>query len=207
MVVENDIEVQKSLEVVYNSTPINRFQAKIPGVIPITDEIIADYHNFQSIINHCNNNAEVLNNRLRDFLLTIKERKQTKEELMAMDFMGLRGIFSNFLNSYTAITKEENFNTKDKRKAITQTFFNYISDRNIYTHGALKLRRPDETFVIQFIANKKIKLYAELRADILKSNLAVSIWLMKILAEINTFYHNIKPLNVTPPELGNHSLQ
>lgn len=192
MVTENDIEVSKTIETVYNSVPITPFKAAIPAVVPMTDEILAAYHSFQSLMNHANNIAETLNNRLRDFLMTVKEIKVSKEDLMAMDFMTLRGVFSDFLNGYTAIKQEANFDTKEKRKNITSTFFKYIEDRNIYTHGTLKLRRPDETFVIQFILHRKHKLYAEVSADILKSNLAVGKWLLGIISEINRFYNSVQ---------------
>jgi hypothetical protein len=136
---ENGIVFQKTIEAFYNSTPLTPYQAKIPNVGPITVEIIERYHEFQELINHCINNAESINSNLRDFLLTIKGRKETKEEIMPMDFMSLRGIFSDFIHSYTEIKRVENFNSKPKRKKIATDFFNYISNRNIYTHGILKL--------------------------------------------------------------------
>jgi len=191
-VTENDIEVSKTIETVYNSVPVTRFKAAIPAVVPMTDDILATYHSFQSLVNHGNNMAETLNNRLRDFLMSVKEIKPSKEDLMAMDFMTLRGVFSDFLHGYNDIKQEENFNDKEKRKNITSTFHKYIEDRNIYTHGTLKLRRPDETFVIQFILQRKHKLYAEVSVEILKSNLAVGKWLLGIVAEINKFYNPVR---------------
>jgi hypothetical protein len=192
---ENGIEITKSIETVYNSIPVNRFKATIPAVVPMTDDIIESYHAFQSLINHANNLAETLNNRLRDFLLTIKELTLSQEELMRMDFMTLRGIFSDFFHSYRQIKQQENFSDKEKRKNITSTFYKYIEDRNIYTHGTLKLRRPDEVFVIQFIFQRKHKLYAEVNADILKSNLAVGKWLIMLVSEISNFYNRVQTLD------------
>lgn len=192
-IVENGVEIQKPIITLYRSKPINRLKAVVKAPL-VTEGNINSYHNFQSLLNHCNNNAEALNNQLRDFVMTLKDLKQTKEELMAMDFMGLRNLFSDFLKGYSEIHKEERFNTTGKIKDITSTFFRYITDRNIYTHGVLKLRFPDRIFVMQYIENKKTKIYAELSLEILKSNLETSKELMSILGKINAHYNKLKPL-------------
>jgi len=192
-IAENGVEIKKHIETVYKSKPAGKYQAKV-DVPPLKDETIELYHSFQSLINHCNNNAEVLNNQLRDFVLTIKDLNQTKEEIMAKDFMSLRDILSDFLKTNTIIKAQDLFNTREKIKAITSTFHRYISDRNIYTHGILKLRFPEKVFVMQYIENKRITVYAELSIEILKSNLSVSEELANILAQINTIYNDIKKL-------------
>jgi hypothetical protein len=107
---------------------------------------------------------------------------------MALDFMGLRDVFSDLLKNNIFLKNDEEFNTKTKLKDITSTFHRYISDRNKYTHGTLKLRFPDEMFVVQFIENRKVKVYAELNVDILKSNLSVSSELQRILTRMTKLY-------------------
>ncbi|MFI5159062.1 MAG: hypothetical protein ACHQF4_09365 [Sphingobacteriales bacterium] len=192
-VIENGIEIQKPIEILYKSKPINQYEAIVEAP-EVTAENVDSYHKFQGLINHCNNNAETLNSQLRDFLLTVKELKQSHEEIMAMDFMGLRDVFSDFLKKYSDLKNEKLFDTNAKVKEITSTFHRYISDRNIYTHGGLKLRFPDEIFVIQYIENKRVIVRAELSNEILKSNLDVSNQLMKIITTVNNLYNNVKTL-------------
>jgi len=193
MIRESGVAIKKPMEVLYQSKAINKFQAVVKAPI-VTSTNIEFYHKFQGLINHCNNNAETLNNQLRDFLLTVKELKQTQEEIMAIDFMGLRNIFSDFLKKYSEIKKIDELNTTEKIKNVTSTFYRYIQDRNIYIHGVLKLRFPKEKFVIQYVENKKIKVYAELSVEILKSNLDVSNQLMKIITEVNNLYNDVQTL-------------
>ncbi len=193
-IIENGVAITKFIETVYKSKPINKHQAKV-DVPPLSEETIQIYHTFQNLINYCNNNAEALNNQLREFILTIKNLNHTKENILAKDFMGLRDILSDFLKKNEIVKTHDLFNTTEKIKAITSVFHRYISDRNIYTHGVLKFRFPDKQFVMQYIENKRAVVYAVLSTEILQSNLNVSNELRNILTELNTVYNNVKKLN------------
>jgi hypothetical protein len=64
----------------------------------------------------------------------------------------------------------------------------FEEQRNIYTHGTLKLRRPDETFVIEYVENRRLKAYAELNIEVLTSNLQTSNELRSVLSAIRTTF-------------------
>jgi len=190
---EHGIEIKKPINTFYKSTPKGTHQAEIKGVTPLTKDIAETYLKFQSIISHCVTNGEGINNQLRDLLLAIKELNRTKEEIMKMDFMALRGVFSDFLDKYTDIHDEPNFNSKNQRKDMTKLMFSFITDRNIYTHGVLRIQRPEEVFVMDYIENKKEKARVEVTLQILESFLQISDLLKSLLNEIEAFYR--KPQN------------
>jgi hypothetical protein len=194
---EHGLEIKKPIETFYKSKPKGQYQAEIPEVLPVTKEVAETYLKFQSIISHCITNGESINNQLRDLLLSIKELKQSSEEIMEMDFMRLRGVFSDFLHGYTAIKKEPNFNTKDHRKGLTKFMHQFITDRNIYTHGVLLIQRPEDIFVIDYIEEKKSKVRCEVTLEILESYLKISDLIRSLLLEVSSFYDNDKRNNQT----------
>jgi len=158
----------------------------------LTKEVAETYLKFQSIIGHCITNGEDINNQLRDLLLCTKELNRASEDILKMDFMGLRDVFRDFLNRYTDIHSESNFNSKQQRKALTKIMFSFITDRNIYTHGVLRIQRPEEVFVIDYIENKKEKARVEVTLRVLESFLQISDLIKNLLNEIATFYRNTK---------------
>jgi len=158
---EHGIDIKKPINTFYKSTPKGSHQAEIKGVTPLTNDVAETYLKFQSIIGHCITNGEDINNQLRDLLLAIKELNHSKEDILKMDFMALRDVFSEFLDKYTDIHDESNFNSKNQRKGMTKLMFSFITDRNIYTHGVLRIQRPEEVFVIDYIENKKEKARVE----------------------------------------------
>jgi hypothetical protein len=190
--VEHGIEIRKPINTLYKSTPIGKYQAEIKNVSPLTKEVAETYLKFQSIIGHCITNGEDINNQLRDLLLCTKELNRASEDILKMDFMGLRDVFRDFLNRYTDIHSESNFNSKQQRKALTKIMFSFITDRNIYTHGVLRIQRPEEVFVIDYIENKKEKARVEVTLRVLESFLQISDLIKNLLNEIATFYRNTK---------------
>jgi hypothetical protein len=189
---EHGIEIKKPIETFFKSIPKGQYQAEIPEVLPVTKEISETYLKFQSIITHCITNGEAINNQLRELLLNINELKQTKEEIMRLDFMALRGVFSDFLHSFTAIKREPNFNTKEQRKGLTTMMHKFITDRNIYTHGTLLIQRPEEIFVIDYIEEKKDKVRCEITLNVLESFLKISALLRDLLLQVGTCYRDSK---------------
>ena len=188
---EHGLEIKKPIDTFYKSIPKGQYQAEIKAM-PLTKEVAETYFKFQSIIMHCITNGEAINNQLRDLLLNIKELKHNNEDILKMDFMALRGVFSDFFHRYTAIKNEPSFSTKEQRDVLTKVMHRFITDRNIYTHGVLRLQRPEEIFVIDYIEEKKAKVRCEINLDILESFLKISDLLRNILIEVGTFYRNPK---------------
>jgi hypothetical protein len=189
---ENGIQIQKPINTFYKSIPQGQYQAIVPNVLPLSNELAETYIKFQSIITHCITNGETINNQLRDFLLTIKEVEHSKEDILKMDFMALRGVFSDFLHGFTAIKREPNYDTKEKRQNLTRMMHRFITDRNIYTHGVLSIQRPEEIFVIDYIEEKKSKERCKITLPILESFLQASIVIRNTLLEIGEFYRKHK---------------
>ncbi len=179
---ENGLSVTKPIEVFYKGTPINTHQVTIPVVLSIPNESVEQYHFFQNGMNYCTNNAEMLNNRLRDFMLNTKTTTEAKAEIYAKDFMGLRDAFSKYINEDKSVRGLEQFNTKLKRKEVTSTFNEYILDRNIYIHGKLKLLLPDGIFFIDYVEEKKTQTRVEMTKEVIQSFMDVSIALKNYLA-------------------------
>jgi phosphatidate phosphatase PAH1 len=175
---------------VRSKSPFN--QAEIKGVMPLTKDVAETYLKFQSIIGHCITNGEDINNQLRELLLDIKEINCPKEDILKKDFMALRDVFSDFLEKYADIHNESNFNSKNQRKGMTKLMFSFITDRNIYTHGVLRIQRPEEVFVIDYIENKKEKARVEVTLQCLESFLQLSDLIKSLLNEIGTFYRKVK---------------
>lgn len=194
---EHGLEIKKPIDTFYKSIPKGQYQAVIPKILPLTNEVAETYLKFQSIIAHCITNGESINNQLRDLLLSIKELKHSNEEIMKMDFMALRGVFSDLLHSYTAIKNEPNFNTKEQRKGLTKMMHQFITDRNIYTHGVLLIQMPEEIFVIDYVEEKKAKERCKVTIDILESFLKISDLLRNLLQQVDTFYRNPKKIEHT----------
>lgn len=186
-IVEHGIQIIKPINAFYKSTPKGSYQAEIKNVTPLSEDLAETYLKFQSIIGHCITNGEDINNQLRDLILYIKEINRTNEEILKMDFMALRDLFSEFLDNCKFIHDESNFNSKNQRKVITRLMFAFITDRNIYTHGVLRIRRPEEIFVIDYIANKKEKARVEVNIQTLESFLTISNLLKSLLNEIGAF--------------------
>jgi hypothetical protein len=188
--IEHGVEIKKPIEILYQSTPKGQYQAEIANVQSVSAEVAEMYLKFQSIIAHCITNAEAINNQLRDLLLSIDTLQAKKEEIIRMDFMGLRGVFSNFLHGFAAIKREPNFDIKVKRDNLTKTMYRFILDRNVYTHGTLLLQRPEEIFVIAYIEEKKTKESCKVTLEILQSFLNASTFIASRLAEVRKFYSN-----------------
>ena len=188
--VENGISVTKPIEVFYKSIAINSHQATVPLFNPISEKSIESYHFFQNGMNYCINNAEFLNIQLRELLLSTKTTDEWKASLYKLDFMGQRDVFSKYINEDRKIRELETFNTSAKRKLITSTFHQYIIDRNIYTHGKLKLLMPDEKFYIDFVLEKRAPARVEITKEIVQSFLEISKELKKVLQVIQVFIQN-----------------
>ena len=188
---EHGIQIKKPINTFFKSTPISKYQAAIPNITPLSKEVAEAYLNFQSIISHCIINGESINTQLRDLLILFKELNYKKEEILKMDFMKLRDVFSEFIDKHHSLHNEPNLNTKKQRKDLTKLMFQFITDRNIYTHGTLRIQRPKEAFVIDYIENKKDKIRVNVTLEILDSYLSISELLRQFLSQTSHFYRNL----------------
>ena len=68
----------------------------------------------------------------------------------------------------------------------------FITDRNVYTHGVLRIQRPDDMFVIDYIEGKKEKARVGVTLEILDSFLQIADLIRSLLIQIESFYQNAK---------------
>ena len=151
--------------------------------IPTKPPLVISYFGLLTQINHCVNNAEKVNDSLRKFLVTLSG-KPTNEcgEILSNDFMQNRDIFSAFIKGFQPLKGIDEYNTTKKIKNVTSALFNFIIDRNIYTHGQLKLLSPENIFLIEFIQKSKYE-YVQITPEILSSYNSIY---PKLLGFINT---------------------
>ncbi len=114
----------------YDSIPVTPLEAKMPLIkTTLTQEEIDNYYHCQNLVSQCGAFAERINAQLRDLLSNYYMKiGHSKDEIIAADFMKLRDILSDFIKSENGLKLNELFNTKSKIKAITSTFFRYITD-------------------------------------------------------------------------------
>src|SRR5579875_347307 len=111
------------------------------NTIPPDSPTLIKYYALSVQKGHCVENAENLNDKLRRLLQSIPNLEYDKEKysnLSSIDFMGLRNILSEYIKKYLPLRKITQYNSNNKiSNAITKPMFQFVTDRNIYTHGQL----------------------------------------------------------------------
>jgi len=101
--------------------------------------------------------------------------------------MNARNLLSETLKRDEKFRQLEDINDAGKLKGFTKTFFDFISDRNKFTHGLLYLRYDDYVPVIQYENEKKEIEYAEIDETVISDYYSTYEWLNKILNKIYEF--------------------
>lgn len=141
---------------------------KVENILPEQLEI-RQYYILQTHINHCVNNGEAINRKLRELMQSVYAKNtQTRSDILKMDFMKLRDVFSEFLKAFKPLRGIEEYNSNQKIKKITKVMNQFIIDRNIYTHGQLALYRPGGTFLIEYLNGQRPE-FSEVNLQILDS--------------------------------------
>lgn len=142
----------------------------------------------QEAINNCKELAERILGSLRAFLCNYYGKQDRIKELMQMEFMELRNELSdNIIVKDHSVQKIERLKSKVERKFFTRTFFNFITDRNVYTHGHLHVRWPEKEFIIQYIENKKDYVYCEINKEFIQSYINCYKYLKLTLEELSKY--------------------
>lgn len=138
------------------------------GEIPPSEEDRHLYFGTQNHVNNCVNNAETVNLKLKNVLEKLILDPDVKNELVILDFIKRRDLLSDFLKSWSPLKLIQQFDTNKKLKNITKGFHDFITDRNIYTHGALHLLLPEKVILIEHV-QRSTMTYSLINSEILLS--------------------------------------
>ncbi|MFC4211127.1 hypothetical protein ACFOWA_08045 [Pedobacter lithocola] len=143
----------------------------------LSTEMIQKFVNYSSLKFQCVACAENLNQSLREVLGNYYRfiGENNRGEILRTDFSGLRDMLSPVIKKDKRLHSIPYFDDYDKRKLYTSTFFNFIADRNILTHGILYLNTDDNQMYLNYIVKeKKIDEWAVLTNEFLQSFFWVS---------------------------------
>lgn len=139
----------------------------------------------QEAVSGCNTLAESLLGSLRNFLIQYYNNQEKTQQLMLMEFMKLRDELSNeVIKKDVRVEGAEGLKSQVEKKFFTKTFCDFITDRNIYTHGHLHVRWPEKKFIIKYIENKRENAYCEINTDIIQSYYDCYKYLKKTLEQL-----------------------
>jgi len=151
---------------------------------------IKDFLRLQRLMNTCVNHAEYIKSQLHlvvEYLLrhTFKAIGD-KQSFDGIDnFMHLKGVFIKKAGELSA--------TKALIKGRPHGLNQFILDRNIYTHGMLKMREDNKEFVIQYLDKRKglsrdgfHQAHAIVNEEIIDSYLETAKVFLKFLEDFKT---------------------
>lgn len=186
----------KIRKVVHRFYIVEKVQKGQEGIIYIPDgptvNQLTGFGRFQHLVHHCANSAESILNELRDFLMSVTELAINKETLMEMSFIDLRRLLSDLLKKSGLFNSVDGFKTKAEICEFTSLFYDFIIDRNIYTHGVLMIRLPDNSYVIKYIHDHKY-MHADITHEILQSYCDAA-WL--IAEKLKVLTNSYKAINL-----------
>jgi hypothetical protein len=145
---------------------------------------------YQAKMGKCSHFAETLNSSLDNFLgLYFSDRDPAAfgdryASLQKLDFMNARSLMSEVLKSDKKFMQVEEINSPEKLKHFTRTFYDFIMDRNKYTHGLLYLAYPSYAPVIQYENEQKKVEYAEIDDEIIGDYFSSYDYLSVVLNKI-----------------------
>lgn len=155
-------------------------------------DVVFSLQSVKSIIGQCTQLSEVLFGRLKninDRLRQISVLNDFFNEFPGdvynkLDFMKHRNLLSSVLKSQ----KLENLNDLSKEyniKSVTTSFYNFILDRNKYTHGELMYWYPRRLTLLEYEHEERKCQYGLVNTDILNSFLACYKELDEFLSHID----------------------
>lgn len=170
-----------------------RFLLPIDGFAMFSESSVNVLYEIKSTIGQCSQIAEILFGKLKQVNNAFKENpllndifKQYEERYNKLDFMGHRNLLSDIIKSnkiewLSEVLKEYNC------KSVTKSFYNFILDRNKYTHGELMFWYPEMKTILEYEVDNKQVQYGEVNKDILNSFLTC-------YKNIDEFLNDIQPI-------------
>lgn len=157
-------------------------------------EIIGRLNEINKIIGRCSQIAERLFDKLKQVNTKFKSSPELesifknyisdkKTKYSKFDFMTHRNILSDIIKS-KKVNRINNVNMDYDIRSIRTAMYNFILDRNKYTHGELLYWYPEKKTILEYINSQGNKEYAELNMDILNSYTACYSKLYEYLSKI-----------------------
>lgn len=154
------------------------FELPMPEFKPnATTEILQKIHTYASLRFQCVGCAEILNESLRGLLKNYSSFKGLKNlsEIYRLDFSGLRDMLSPIIKTDKVFHSLPFFDTQEKRTLYTKVFADFITDRNVFTHGILYYSAEENKLFINYVIKSKNKdEWAEVTDEMLQSFMWVS---------------------------------
>ncbi|MXS71577.1 hypothetical protein GSF70_10140 [Flavobacteriaceae bacterium W22] len=167
-----------------------RFKLPIDGQAIFGKESAAAISQVKTQMGRCSQLAENLFSKLKALHLRLKYTSELKgifdkyeEKYKKLDFMGHRKLFSEILQS-NKIDWIKDISDEYDVKSLTKTFYNFIMDRNKYTHGELMLYYPSKQTIIEYEDVEKNREVAIVNAEIITSYTATYNELNKLIDKI-----------------------
>ena len=164
---------------------VDTYAGIIVPSVEINSVMINEYEAFKTRIGRCVSNAEILKDQVLQInLLLFTKYSDDNKRINMLDFMKLKDNFCDFLKKHPQYKHLAN-------KQLRRDFNQFIIDRNIYTHGQLKIRQRDNQFIIDYIDNhSKIKTYAIVTEEILSSYQQTYLELKNLTRVFIELYNN-----------------
>jgi hypothetical protein len=139
--------------------------------LPPDLKTVKRFMSMKQYVQICADTAEEVKDQLVALNLSLVPLTQQEQlDVLKMDFLKLKDRFVDFVKKDTKIKTVEKFSSNQKFKEFRKDFESFIQDRNIYTHGRLTIRFPEQDFVIYHIGkNQAFPLYSIVTIEILSS--------------------------------------
>lgn len=178
------------LIILSEKSPDGRYKLPIDGQAIFGKESIAAINEVKKQIGTCSQIAENLFSKLKSLNFQLKQLDELKdifgkyeEKYKKLDFMRHRKIFSDIVQSKKVEWVNEIIMEYDI-KSVTKTFYNFIMDRNKYTHGELMLYYPSRETILEYEDEEGNREIAMVNAEIITSYIETYKELDKILNTI-----------------------
>lgn len=142
---------------------------------PLPDAVIQRYMNLRGIISNCVANAEAIVNRLRypnGFICgqsaDYKKGENVNHIVNQYEFMKLKSLFVDYIKENPKYAHLCTYGRK-AGKPFRRELDNFVTYRNIFTHGALRVMKPSYDFCLEYIDNHtKKQQHTFVSLDIIK---------------------------------------
>jgi hypothetical protein len=172
-----------------------KFIMPIDGTAIFGKEVVQTLNDIKATVGQCSQIGEILFGRLKNINNKFKQIADLtdvfatyEERYYKLDFIGHRNLLSDIFKSNKLVWLTELLKEYDV-KSVTKSFYNFIMDRNKYTHGELMYWYPDKQTLLEYENEARQTEYGIVNSDILNSYLTcyknIDELLNKIDANLN----------------------
>lgn len=167
------------------------FIMPIDGIAIFGKDVVQVLNDIKATVGQCSQIAEILFGRLKTINNKFKQIRDLtdifetyEERYYKLDFMGHRNLLSDIFK-FNKIEWLTVLLQKYDIKSVTRSFYNFIMDRNKYTHGELMYWYPERQTLLEYQNEARQTEYGIVNADILNSYLTCYKYIDELLSEID----------------------